>query len=90
MHLPRPMRLAVDVFEHGHALSLARHGLAQLGLHHFVPDCGVVAVGEAFGLGDRVLDHDTQFRIALLIRMRRRAAGERRGERGLSGPGANE
>jgi len=69
VRLARPVRLAIDDFEHVHALRFARHELAQLGFHQLVPDGRVVAVRETFGLDNRPLDDGAQFRIALLIRM---------------------
>jgi len=86
----RPVRLAVDDSEHVHALRLARHELAQLGLHHLVPDRRVVAVGETLRLTNRALDDSAEFRIALLIRLRRGAAEEAGSKGCVSGAGASE
>ena len=81
--LPRPVRLAVHLPENIETLVFLLDDAPQPRLHQRVPDGGVVLVGEALRLRDRLRDHRLQLRVTLPVGARspRHADAERGGER---------
>jgi hypothetical protein len=80
--LAPPVRFAVHLLENIETLVFLPDDAPQPRLHQRVPDGGVVLVGEALGLRDRLRDHRLQLRVALLVGARgMRHADAERGER---------
>src|SRR5256885_12743264 len=77
--LSRPVRFAVHLLEDIETLVFLPDDAPQPRLHERVPDGGVVLVGEALRLRDRLRDHRLQLRVTLLVGARRMAHADAQG-----------
>src|SRR3984893_6950354 len=77
--LPPPVRFAIHLLENIETLVFLLDDAPQPRLHERVPDGGVVLVGEALRLPDRLRDHRLQLRVTLLVGARGLPYGDPQG-----------